>query len=41
MPYTMQDFQRDYTKEHLKDLTLAERVEGLSPEELSQVLGAR
>src|SRR4029077_1353506 len=26
MPYTMEDFRRDYVKEHLKDLTLQERL---------------
>jgi len=30
MPYTMEDFRRDYAKEHLKDLTPDERLEGLS-----------
>lgn len=34
MPYTMEDFRRDYVKEHLKDLRLDERLEGLSPEQL-------
>jgi hypothetical protein len=34
MPYTMEDFRRDYVKEHLKDLTPDERLEGLSAEEL-------
>ncbi|MBI1915746.1 MAG: hypothetical protein HYS12_13585 [Planctomycetes bacterium] len=34
MPYTMEDFRRDFTKEHLKDLTPEERLEGLSPEEI-------
>src|SRR5262249_58435509 len=33
MSYTMNDFQRDYTKSHLKDLTLEERLEGLSAED--------
>jgi hypothetical protein len=33
MPYTMEDFRRDYVKEHLKDLTPEERLQGLSPEE--------
>jgi hypothetical protein len=33
VPYTMEDFRRDYVKEHLKDLTLEERLQGLSPEE--------
>jgi hypothetical protein len=32
MPYTIEDFRRDYVKEHLKDLTPEERLEGLSPE---------
>ncbi len=40
MPYTMEDFRRDYVKEHLKDLTLEERLEGLSPEELIKQLSA-
>ncbi len=34
MPYTMEDFRRDYVKEHLKDLSPEERLEGLTPEEL-------
>jgi hypothetical protein len=34
MPYTMEDFRRDYVKEHLKDLTPEERLEGLSADEL-------
>jgi DNA-binding transcriptional MerR regulator len=33
MPYTMQDFRRDYVKEHLKDLTFQERLQGLTLEE--------
>jgi hypothetical protein len=33
VPYTMEDFRRDYTREHLKDLTPEERLEGLPPEE--------
>ena len=33
MPYTMQDFRRDYAKEHLKDLTYEERLEGVPLEE--------
>ena len=28
MPYTMADFRREYVKEHLKDLTPEERLEG-------------
>lgn len=38
MSYTMADFRRDYTKEHLKDLTPEERLEGLSPQEIRAVL---
>jgi hypothetical protein len=38
MPYTMADFRRDYVKEHLKDLTPEERLEGLSPEERREAL---
>lgn len=34
MPYTMEDFRRDYVKDHLKDLTPEERLKGLSPEQL-------
>jgi hypothetical protein len=33
MSYTMEDFRRDYVKEHLKDLTPEERLAGLTPEE--------
>ena len=38
MPYTLEDFRRDYVKKHLKDLTLEERLEGLSPAERVQGL---
>lgn len=47
MPYTMEDFRRDYVKEHLKDLTPEEiraavppekLLEGLSPEEIAALL---
>jgi len=50
MPYTMADFRRDYVKEHLKDLTPEERLEGLplderlkdvSPEDIEQYLRRR
>jgi hypothetical protein len=34
MPYTIKDFVRDFTKEHLKDLTLEEIQAALSPEQL-------
>jgi hypothetical protein len=33
MPYTMEDFRREYVKEHLEDLTPEERLRGLSPDE--------
>jgi hypothetical protein len=38
MPYTMEDFRREYIKEHLKDLTLKERLEGVSAKEVLKVL---
>ena len=38
MPYTIQDFRRDYVKEHLKDLTLEERLAGLSPDKIEKFL---
>lgn len=34
MPYTMEDFRREYVKDHLKDLTPEERLQGLSPHEV-------
>ncbi len=40
MPYTMDDFRRDYVKEHLSQLTLDERLEGLSVEEIIKKLPA-
>ena len=33
MPYSMDEFRKDFTKAHLKELTLEERLEGLTPEE--------
>jgi hypothetical protein len=33
MPYTFEDFYRDFTRGHLNDLTPEERLEGLSSEE--------
>ena len=38
MPYTMKDFRRDCAKEILPDLTVEERLEGLSPEEIEKCL---
>jgi hypothetical protein len=40
VPYTMDDFKRDFLKEHLKDLTPQERLEGLSAEERLEGLSA-
>jgi hypothetical protein len=34
MPYTWEDFRRDYTRDHLQQLTPEERTKGLSLEEL-------
>ncbi len=33
MPYTIEDFNRDFTKEHLHLLPPEERLKGLAPEE--------
>ena len=41
MPYTMQDFRRDYAKEHFKDLTPEEQqeaIKGLTPEQVLEAL---
>jgi hypothetical protein len=38
MPYTMEDFRRDYVKEHLQQLSPEERLEGLSVEEIENYL---
>jgi hypothetical protein len=38
MPYTMEDFRRDYVKEHLGCLTSQERLEGLTAQERLQGL---
>jgi hypothetical protein len=40
MPYTMEDFRRDYVREHLKDLTPEELMAGLSEEDLLKGLSA-
>jgi len=34
MAYTWEDFRRDYTKENLHELSVEERLEGLSPDEV-------
>jgi hypothetical protein len=41
MPYTMQDFRRDYVKEHLKDFTLEERLRDVPPKEIEKYLQRR
>ena len=41
MPYTMQDFRRDYVKEHLKDLTVEERLQGVPAEKIEKYLERR
>ncbi len=41
MPYTMKDFERDYTHEHLHTLTPEERLQGLGAEERLQGLSAQ
>ena len=38
MPYTMEEFRRDYLREHVRELTLKERVAGASPEEIRALL---
>ncbi|HXG11862.1 MAG TPA: hypothetical protein VNK04_19050 [Gemmataceae bacterium] len=40
MPLTMDDFRREYVKEHLHKLTPEERLEGLSAEEILRGLSA-
>ena len=34
MPYTMEDLEREVARKHVKDLTVEERIEGLSADEL-------
>ena len=41
MPYTMKDFERDYTLEHLHTLTPEERLRGLNAQERLQGLDAQ
>ncbi|ETX04094.1 MAG: hypothetical protein ETSY2_30810 [Candidatus Entotheonella gemina] len=36
MPYTLEDFRRDYTRDHVDLLTPDERLQGLSLEEVLQ-----
>jgi hypothetical protein len=38
MPYTMKDFVREFTEEHLKDLPPEKRLAGLSPEQIIEGL---
>jgi hypothetical protein len=37
MSYTMEDFRKDYVKEHLKDLTLEERLAGVPTDEIRRL----
>jgi hypothetical protein len=41
MPYTMEDFCRDYVKEHLEDLPPELRREDLTPEQVTRILRAQ
>lgn len=41
MPYTVEDFMRDVTLEHLKLLPPEERLRGLSNEEIEEYLRRR
>jgi hypothetical protein len=38
VPYTMEDFRRDFAKEFLQDLSPEERLAGLSPEQIRALL---
>jgi hypothetical protein len=38
MPYTMEDFRREFRRDFLKELTVEERLEGLSPEQIESYL---
>jgi hypothetical protein len=38
MPYTVEDFRRDFTKEFLEKLTPEERIKGLPPKEVLKAL---
>jgi len=38
VPYTIEDFRRDYVLEYLDRLTPDERLKGLSPEEIEAYL---
>jgi hypothetical protein len=41
MPYTMEDFERDYIREHLHVLTPEEILQRFSKEELKEYLAKR
>ena len=41
LPYTMEDFRRDFVKDHLKDLPPDLRREDLSPEQVLRILVAQ
>ena len=38
MPYTMEEFRKDYIKAHLSELEPEERLKGLRPEEIEAYL---
>jgi hypothetical protein len=38
MPYTMEEFKRDFLRDHLDELSPEERLKGLTPEELLKVI---
>lgn len=38
MPYTIDDFKRDYAREYLDKLHLEDRIKGLKEEELIEIL---
>jgi hypothetical protein len=37
MPYTREDFRRDYTRDHIDLLTAEERLRGLSADEIERL----
>jgi hypothetical protein len=41
MPYTVEDFKRDYAREYIDTLTPEERLEGISDEELLKLIKKR
>ena len=41
MPYTMEQFRKDYLKAHIRELPPEDRLEGLDPEERLKGLDPR